>query len=398
MPVPRTRRALPLQSMAPRTNFQLARIFGIRIGVGISWFVVLFVFVFWFTPDFHKVLGGSHTTAYVVAVAVVLSFFVSVILHELGHALVARRNGLSVAGIDLWAFGGLTRMREMPRTPGAQLRVAIAGPLVTLAVIVLAAIAAGLVAGGGHFTEVATGSGDVTATPALVWLSWLATVNLFVLVLNLIPAFPLDGGQIAQALIWWRTGDRNRATRWTGRTGQAFALALGAGGLALFAGGDSSGLFVMVLAYFLHRAASAAVAQGTFGQRIEGVTVADVMDREPVTIPAELSLLDAQEQFFLRYRWPWFAVVDSTRRFLGVVREQRVDEEIAAGRPALPVGEVLEKDLPVRISEDQPLESLLRSEGLGRLGAMVAVDEQGVLRGVVTVGQLRKALSPAAGI
>jgi Zn-dependent protease/CBS domain-containing protein len=382
--------------MAPRTNFQLARVFGIRIGVGVSWFVVLFLFVILFTPEFHRVLGGAETTAYLVAVAVVLSFFVSVILHELGHALVARRNGLSVAGIDLWAFGGLTRMREMPRTPGAQLQVAIAGPLVTLAVIVACAVAAALIAPGGHFAEVATGSGEIRATPTLVWLSWVAIVNVFVLLFNLIPAFPLDGGQIAQALIWWRTGDRNRATRWTGRAGQGFTLALGALGLAGLANGDSFGLFTMVLAFILYQAASGAVAQGTFGQRIAGVTVADIMDREPVTIPAELSLLDAHEQFFLRYRWPWFAVVDPARHFLGVVREQRVDEEIAAGRPALPVVDVLEENLSVRIAEDQPVESLLRSEGLGRLGAMVAVDEQGVLQGVVTVSQLRKALRPAA--
>jgi len=384
--------------MAPRTNFQLARVFGIRIGVGISWFVVLFLFVIVFTPYFHEVLGGAQTTAYLVAVAVVLSFFVSVILHELGHALVARRNGLSVAGIDLWAFGGLTRMRELPRTPRSQLQVAIAGPAVTFAVIVLATVAAHLAVPSGHFTEVATGGGNVRATPAFVWLSWLATVNLFVLVFNLIPAFPLDGGQIAQALIWWRTGDRNRATRWTGRAGQAFALALGALGLAGLAYGDSFGLFTMVLAFILYQAANGAVAQGTFGQRIAGVTVADIMDREPVTIPAGLSLLDAQEQFFLRYRWPWFAVVDPGCHFLGVVRQQRVDAEIAAGRPALPVVDVLEEDMPVRIAEDQPVELLLRNEGLGRLGAMVAVDEQGVLQGVVTVGQLRKALRPAAGI
>jgi Zn-dependent protease len=382
--------------MAPRTNFQLARVFGIRIGVGISWFVVLFLFVILTTPYFHEVLGGANTTAYLVSVAVVLSFFVSVILHELGHAIVARRNGLSVAGIDLWAFGGLTRMREMASTPGVQFRVAIAGPLVTLAVIVACALAAGLIAPGGHFAEVATGSGHVRATPALVWLSWLATVNVLVLLFNLIPAFPLDGGQIAQALIWWRTGDRNRATRWTGRAGQGFALALGALGLAGLANGDSFGVFTMVLAFMLYQAASGAVAQGAFGQRIAGVTVADIMDREPVTIPAELSLLDAQEQFFLRYRWPWFAVVDPAHHFLGVVREQRVDEEIAAGRPALPVVDVLEENLPVRIAEDQPVESLLRSEGLGHLGAMVAVDEQGVLQGVVTVAQLRKALRPAA--
>lgn len=386
-----------MRGMAPRTNFQLARVFGIRIGAGVSWFVVLFVFVLLFTPEFHKVLHGSQTTAYLVAVAVVLSFFASVILHELGHALMARRHGLSVAGIDLWAFGGLTRMRELPSTPGSQLQVAAAGPLVTLGVIVLSALGAGLAAPGGRFAEVIAGSGEVRATPVLVWLSWVAAVNVFVLLFNLIPAFPLDGGQIAQALIWWRTGDRNRATRWTGRAGQGFALLLGALGLAMMASGDSVGLFTMLLAFFLYQAANGAVAQGAFGQRIAGVKVADIMDREPVTIPAQTSLLDAQEQFFLRYRWPWFAVVDPARRFLGVVREARVDAEIEAGRPALAVGDVLEEDLPVRIAQGEPVESLLRSEGLGRLGAMVAVDEQGVLQGVVTVAQLRKALRPATG-
>jgi Zn-dependent protease len=378
--------------MAPRTNIQLARVFGIRIGAGISWFVALGLFVILFTSPIHKALGGSDTTAYLVAVAIVVSFFVSVIMHELGHALAARRNGLSVAGIDLWAFGGLTRMRELPSTPGAQLQVAAAGPLVTLAVIVVFWVAAAVAAPQGHVAEVIAGTAEIRATPLLVWLTWVAAVNVFVLVFNLIPAFPLDGGQIAQALIWWRTGDRNRATRWTGRAGQGFALLLGALGLVWFGYGDSEGLLFMLLAFMLYQAASGAVAQGSFGARIAGVTVADIMDREPVTMPAGTSLLDAQEQFFLRYRWPWFAVVDPAGHFLGVVREQRVDAEIAAGRPALAAADVLEEDMPVRIAEDQPVESLLRSEGLGRLGAMVAVDEQGVLQGVVTVAQLRKAM------
>ena len=92
-----------------RRNFQLARIFGIRVGVGISWFLVLFLYIFIFTPYFHEALGGSRTTAYLVTVASVLTFFVSLVLHELGHALVARRNGLQVLGIELWALGGTTR-------------------------------------------------------------------------------------------------------------------------------------------------------------------------------------------------------------------------------------------------------------------------------------------------
>jgi predicted transcriptional regulator len=175
-----------------------------------------------------------------------------------------------------------------------------------------------------------------------------------------------------------------------------FALGLGALGLWGLAGGGSFGPLTVLLAFFLYQAASAAVVQGSIGRRIKDLTVADVMDREPVTVPAELTLLDAHDQYFTRYRWPWFAVVDPSRRFLGVVREGRVNDEISAGRPALAVVDVLEENMHVRIDEHDSLESLLGSEGLGRLGAMIAVDADGVLQGVVTLAQVRRALGAAA--
>jgi Zn-dependent protease len=386
--------------MVPRRNFQLARLFGIRIGVGVGWFVVLGLILVYFgaelTPYFHETLGGSATTAYVVIVAIVLSFFASVILHELGHALVARRNGVPVAGIELWALGGMTRTGPPPR-PGVEFRVAAAGPLVTLAVVLVSVAVGAALASSRHFFAVAVGNGGVVTTPVVMWLSWVATLNVLVLVFNLVPAFPLDGAQMVHALLWWRTDDRNRATRAVGRMGQGFGMLLGAGGFAVLTIGDVVGVWLSLIGLFVYQSASAAVVQGTVNQRIQLLTVADVMDTEPVTIPAETGLLDAQERFFLRYRWPWFAVVDPARRFLGVVRSERIDAEIAAGRPALPVSDVLEENLAILIDEDQPLESLLRAEGLGRLGAMVAVDADGVLRGVVTVAQIRRALRPATG-
>jgi Zn-dependent protease len=387
--------------MPVRRNFQLARVFGIRIGVGLGWFlmlgVILIIFAVELTPYFHEVLGGSHTTAYLVTVAIVLSFFASIILHELGHALVARRNGVPVMGIELWALGGITRTGPMP-SAGVELRVAAAGPLVTLAIALISVALGALAASSHHFFEVAAGSGGVLTTPLVMWLAWVGTLNVLVLVLNLIPAFPLDGAQMVHALLWWRTNDRNRATRTVGRMGQGFGVLLGVGGLLLLLrSGGFSGMFLAFMGLFIYQSATGAVLQGTVNQRIQRLKVADVMDPEPVTIPAETGLLDAQEHFFLRYRWPWFAVVDPTRHFLGVVRSERVDAEIAAGRPALPVSDVLEENLAIRIEESQPLESLLRSEGLGRLGAMVAVDDDGVLRGVVTVAQIRQALRPAAG-
>ncbi|MFI4992951.1 MAG: site-2 protease family protein [Solirubrobacterales bacterium] len=383
--------------MRPRTNFQLARVFGIRIGVSASWFFVLFFLIYWLSNSyFPELLGGSQTTDYFVAVAGALGYFASLILHELGHALAARRVGIGIADIDLWFFGGLSQMRREPQSAAEELQVSAAGPAVTLALIGLCVAAWAVVSSGGSFTDVALPRRGFTTTPALALIGWLGFVNSMLFVFNIVPAFPLDGGRIARALIWWRSGDRNRATRATGRSGQAFALVVGLFGLWVFATGPTfTGLLTMMLAFFLYQAAGQAVAQGLVGQRIKDITVADIMDREPVTIPASATMLDAHEQFFLRYRWPWFAVVDPARHFLGVVASARVDAEISAGRPALPVVDVLEDDMHVRIDEAEPLESLLGSDGLGRLGAMVAVDHDGVLQGVVTLAEVRKALRVA---
>jgi Zn-dependent protease len=384
--------------MQVRGSIQLARIFGIRIGVSVSWFFVLFFLIFFLSQYFHEVLGGSSSTAYVVAVGGAVGYFASLILHELGHALVSRRLGIPILGIDLWFFGGMAKPVREPETPGEEFKISAAGPAATFAVLIVCAVAIALIASGGHFTDAVLKKEHFTTTPALALLGWLAFINAALLLFNLVPAFPLDGGRIARAAIWWRTGDRHRGTRITGRAGQAFAMALGIVGLLGLVNGSGWGLFTMVLGLILYQASGGAVMQGALGQRIQSVRVADIMDREPPTMLAELKLLDAQEQFFQRDRRPWFAVVDHARHFLGVVRSERIDQEIAAGRPALEVGDVLEQDLAVRIDEHEPLESLLRSEGLGRLGGMVAVDAEGVLRGVVTVAQIRQALRPAADI
>ena len=153
--------------MRPRTNFQLARVFGIRIGVSVSWFFVLFFLIYYLSDYFHKVLGGSHTTAYAVAVGGAIGYFLSLILHELGHALMARRLGIPIAGIDLWFFGGLSQMRREPQSAGEEFKVAVAGPAVTLAVLAVCLGLGGLLASGSHITDVALTKEGFTTTPAL---------------------------------------------------------------------------------------------------------------------------------------------------------------------------------------------------------------------------------------
>src|SRR5947209_7606481 len=131
-------------------SIQVMRILGIRIGVNASWFVVLFIVIISLSGSFKTILGGSGTEAYLVAVGSALLFYFSIVLHELGHALVARRLGIRVDRIDLWIFGGLAQLRSEPETPGAEFAIAVAGPIVTLAILVACALTATLVDSSSH--------------------------------------------------------------------------------------------------------------------------------------------------------------------------------------------------------------------------------------------------------
>src|SRR3954465_7320203 len=214
-------------------SLPLLRLFGIRVGVNYSWFLILFVVIFVLWDSLSATLDRGSTTVYAVAVVAALSFFGSILLHEVGHALAARREGIEVAGIDLFLFGGVMRMNRDTESPGAEFRVAVAGPLVTLAIVGLAAGAAIVLAGADSFWDAARLSGRADASPLEVVVSLLVTMNLFLLVFNLVPAFPLDGGRIARAAAWRLTGDRHRATRFAARIGIGFGYLLMLGGVAL---------------------------------------------------------------------------------------------------------------------------------------------------------------------
>jgi Zn-dependent protease len=377
-------------------SIQLARIFGIRIGASPSWFVVALIFIVWLSTAYDDQYG--QTTAYLMAVVSVALFFLSLTLHELGHAWVARRNGIGIAGIDLWFFGGIAKLTRDTESPGEEFRVSAAGPAVTL-LIVLVACAVGIVAGGSDDFVDALFLRDHPGA-ALAVLGWLALVNVGLFVFNLIPAFPLDGGRIAKAIAWRLTGDRNRGTRFSARLGQAFSYILMGLGIVLLIRGDAgSGIWWILMGWFLGQSATGAVVSSRFSERLDGVTVADVMDTQPVWVPGDTTVLQAQDEFFLRYRWPWFPVADATSgRFLGLLHQHRVDGAVQEGRPALAVSDVVDADgdEAFRVHDDTPIEQLMASEGLRSLGALMVIDRDDRLRGVVTVEQVRRALAAAA--
>lgn len=382
-------------------SIQLARVFGIRIGVEPSWFLVLFLIIYLLT-GYYTDVGFADGTAFTLAVVSALAFFLSVLLHELGHAVVALRNGIGIAGIDLWMFGGVAKMNRDTDSAGVEFRVAAAGPFVTLLIAAACYGIGALIAGGGEAVD-AIRFDSVAGEETLAVLGYLTSINLLLLVFNLIPGFPLDGGRIARAVAWKITGDRSRATRFAARLGRGFSFLMIAGGvLIVLSSPDNlvSGVWLGFVGLFLGQAARQAEAQTEVTSRIEGLRVADVMDDQPVGIPASLGIDRALDEFFLRYRYPWFPVVDEAGRFTGLVTHESVNAVLESERATRTVESVMAPDTPesaeggLRVGLDEPLEALLGREVLQRLGAIVAVDPEGRLRGVVTVDQVRRALQP----
>jgi Zn-dependent protease len=381
-------------------SIKLMDVFGIRIGVDAGWFLTLFLIILWLSPSFRSALGSSDGVAYLTTVISALLFFASLVAHELGHAIVARRQGIEVKSIHLFLLGGLTQMSRDARSPGEEFKIAAAGPLATFAMVILFAAIDLAIVGPSLLWDAIRLTPNIKLTPVLLSLSWLLLMNVVVLVFNLVPAFPLDGGRIARAIVWRVSGDKTRATQAAAKLGQAFAVILaGLGIWLLLAGGGFGGLWLVLLAFLLGQSARGALMQSALSERIEGVRVADIMDRQPVAIPSGTAVGDALENYFIRYGWHWFPVVDDQGRFMGISRQERVQAALDSGEGWLTIGAVLEAEEAStwRVDENRPISEVLSSESLGRLGALMAVDREGVLQGVVTVEQVRRALQTAVG-
>ncbi len=381
-------------------SIQLAKVFGIRIGATPSWFFVLFLLIYILTGYFDDVLDGSDQQAFLTAAGAAVLFEVSLVLHELGHALVARRYGIGITGIDLWFFGGLAKLDRESETPGEEFKVAAAGPLVT-ALIIGACLLGGLIGSqAGVVADTATFT-QTTATPVTALLGFVAGINVLLLGFNLIPAYPLDGGRIARAAAWRLTGDRHRGTRFAGRLGLGFAYFLiGAGAFLALRGDTLNGVWFLFLGWFMSQSAKAAVVGSQVRERLEGVTAADLMAPDPLTMPPTITALDAQEQWFTPHATPFFAVVAGDGRYCGLLRADRVAGALAAGQPVLPVSDLL--DAPdghdeARVAPEAALEQLLQTAAMQTVGAVMVVDAADRLQGVVTAEQVRKALAAVAG-
>ena len=272
------------------TSVRLGRVAGIEVGLHWS-LAIVFALIVWTLAGqvLPEVVPDQTQSAYwlVSALAAVL-FYVSLLSHEMGHALVARRLGVKVDGITLWIFGGVARLRGDASTPGTEARIAIAGPVVSLALAVL--------------FGAATFALDVAEGPPLVEGAciWLAGSNAMLLVFNLIPAFPLDGGRLLRAWLWQRGDDRYRATSSAARLGRICSfLMIGLGFLALFVQGALSGLWLIFLGWFLLNAARGEEEQVMMRRALTGLRVGDAMTPDATLVPGWITVDEFMRSYIL---------------------------------------------------------------------------------------------------
>lgn len=279
------------------SSFRIARVRGIDIGANWTWLLVVALIV-WSLADgvFPETNPGLSDGAYLWMAGIAAAlFFTSLLLHELGHAIQAQREGMVIDGITLWVFGGVAKFRGSFPSAGAEFRIAIAGPLVSLALGALFVAAALFV----PFPPEADGV-----------LFWLGQINFMLLLFNMLPALPLDGGRVLRATLWQRRKDFLSATRSAARLGIFFGQFLIVGGLVLlFTVGAFGGVWLAFIGWFLVGAAEAERRSAEARVALGGLRVRDAMVRQPVAVAAELPLDRFVNEFFMGHRFTAYPVV-----------------------------------------------------------------------------------------
>ena len=363
-------------------TFSLGRISGIRIGVNWSVLFIVALLAYGLAAGQFPAEVPRHPVAeYIVAgVVTAVAYIGSLLVHELAHSLVARRNGIKVEDITLWLLGGVSRLEGEFPDPGAELRVAGAGPLASLLLGGLFLLLAWLVMTAGV-------RGLVVAA-----LAWLGGINILLAVFNVIPAAPLDGGRLLRAVLWSITKDKLKAAIWSARAGQVFGWILTVVGIYLvLVARDYSWLWFVLLGWFLISAATSENQQAVLQSRLRTVPVREIMTANPVTVPASATVAQFLHDYLPWSRHAAFPVVADSQT-VGLVTVKRINQVPAGERGqttlhdvACPLSEV------ARATPDESAGDLL--PGLnGCADGRALVFDDGHLAGIVSPSDISRAL------
>lgn len=299
-----------------QAQVKLGRVAGISIGLHYSWFIIAILIVLSLAGHFHSFT--PHWTEFAVWTAAGITgilFFVALLLHELAHSLVAKAKGLQVRAITLFALGGVSQIESEAPDAKSEFWIAIVGPLASLVIGAVFLLLARLIG---------WSPGTQPSTPVLAVLLWLGYINVMLAVFNMIPGYPLDGGRVLRAVIWWITHNADRSTQMAARVGQAVAFFFILLGLfRFFVGASFGGLWLAFIGWFLLDASRSSYAQVVLTEGLRGRKVADLMDRDCATVEAHLSLEDFVHEYLLRSGRRCYAVVQGGR-FAGLITPNEV--------------------------------------------------------------------------
>lgn len=310
-----------------RRSIPLGRIAGIRIGVHWSLLLVFWLILWDLAASYLPAAAPGRSTGeyWLAGAGAALLFYASLLAHELSHSLVSKRRGIEVDGITLWLFGGVSELKGEPPSAGAEALISAAGPLTSVAAALLFGLLGVLLPPGG--------------SPGAV-LVWLVTINLVLAAFNLVPALPLDGGRLLHAAVWRLRGDRDAATVVAAAAGEVFAWVLIGLGVVDLLLGSGTGLWLLLMGWFLQGAARAEGAASTLRSALAGVRVADVMTRDPVTVPAAASVAEFVDVYAVRHRFSSFPVVGEAGEPLGLVTLRRASTIPVSARAQTSVQEL----------------------------------------------------------
>lgn len=362
------------------STVKLGRIAGVAVGVHWSVLAIVVLVVAGLSAHFSGSVPGYPWAAYLLAAVVAAVLFVlSLLAHEMAHAIVAQRNGVEVDGITLWLLGGVARLRSEAQTPGADFRISAIGPVTSLLVAVLFGATAWL-------AELADANALMIAVP-----SYLAAINVVLAVFNTIPAAPLDGGRILRAAVWaWRR-DRLVATVVAARAGRIFGFTLIGLGLLQAISGLGGGLWWILLGFFVVTMASAEEQHARTNTALAGIRVADVMTANPETADADLTVAQFLRDIALLRRHSAFPLLDHAGRIQGMVTLNRIRALPAEQRETTLLHEVAcpPDEIPLA-RPDEPLSALLpRLKGCADGRALVVINDDMV--GIVSPSDISRA-------
>ncbi len=359
-----------------RSQIKLGRVFGIEIGLHYSWFVIALLIVFSLSSEFHsKNPQWGDGVILTLSIATAILFFVSLLLHELAHSVVATTHGLPVKEITLFALGGVSQIEKNPTSATLEFWMAFVGPL-TSAVI------------GGICLLAASAIGGAASSPWMAMLQWLGYINLTLAVFNLIPGYPLDGGRVLRAIIWWKTGDADRSTRLAAKTGQAVAFVFIALGIFRFFGGAGvGGLWIAFIGWFLLQAARESYVQVGLTHALEGVRVGDIMARDCPTVDGWLNVQNFVDQELLRSGRRCFVVVEKGE-MTGLVTPNEVMQVERAKWPYTTLHDIMRPIGDIRsVAPETPLANALELMSREDLNQLPVVSN-GHLEGVLSRAQV----------